>query len=325
MSSCVRKNWFSFAGQLLSLLASELTLFAWAGVSQEDFSNVTRGQWPVKDGPWRLQLRTDAEGCNICAVGSVFEYSGATIEFTNNLNRPIDINTAAGNYGSCTWPSATSTKVPPCLQGIAPGSRATIRLVEPAEPWGYNFKVEPEDATTGWTWFEISTGVGGQYDISFNKGYNVPLTVIAPDRQHVVTSKASPDAYPYRQPGTPETCTQVQPCYASSWAVVSATATYKVYIGNNPDDQDTPGRCGCEPCLGFPCQKGQDFCTTSQNETTATLYCWQGGHGDCRTLQQICPGATCPKNCRKGESMAHTSSGIFWLQLLPFLLFPKLL
>jgi hypothetical protein len=204
MSSCVRKNWFSFAGQLLSLLASELTLFAWAGASQEDFSNVTHAQWPVKDGPWRLQLRTDAEGCNICAVGGVFEYSGATIEFTNNLNRPIDINTAAGNYGSCTWPSATSTKVPPCLQGIAPGSRATIRLVEPAEPWGYNFKVEPEDATTGWTWFEISTGVGGQYDISFNKGYNVPLTVIAPDRQHVVTSKASPDAYPYRQPGTPE-------------------------------------------------------------------------------------------------------------------------
>lgn len=230
-----------------------------------------------------LFTEASASACDICSPNS-----GSQIVFHNNLGRTVDIITNAGRFGSCNWGGG---KVPPCLRGLRSGARVTVNLEshfgwQPQDNWGYNFGT----ANSG-SLFEITPGHAERrdfYDISYNAGYNIPMTVVAADGgTHVAKSINSPDAYP----AGADTCTQVQPCASAAYS--SPQGTYIVYLGNRRGDVDSPGPCGCRPCPGFDC-KGHEsnrFCTTSGSGR----YCWQNALG----ISPPCPicGGSCPRNC----------------------------
>lgn len=230
-----------------------------------------------------FSTEASADACDICSGVN----SGSQVVIYNNLGETVDILTNAGMFGVCRW---DDTMVPPCLRGLAPGASATVTLEShfgwPAEDnWGYNFAT----ANPG-TLFEITPGNAeplDYYDISYNAGYNIPMTVVAADgATHVATSIDSPDAYP----AGADTCSQVQPCASAAYA--SGQGTHHVYLGNRAGDVNTPGPCGCAPCPGFDCRgnESDQYCTTSGSD----LWCWQNAPG--APLCPIC-GSSCPTTC----------------------------
>jgi len=167
------------------------------------------------------------------------------------------------------------------------------------------------------------------FDISYNAGFDVPMSIITPwGEKHITSSKDSPDAYSYRDQSMTESCDLVQPCVANNYhidpAYQTSASTFTLVLGVVPDPEnpsvtlpDTPGRFGCQaPNPGFQCTgPGQPGCTTSQT-SGATLYCWQGGMGDCTSVEPICydghgqPGeGSCPSDCGGSLSLVRNLRG----------------
>jgi len=229
------------------------------------------------------------EGCDVCSSS----YQGSTIEIVNNCGKSVDVFTDAGLYGKCVW---DGVKVPPCLKSLAAGGRATVGLYgsqRDAKPWGYAFHVEPSVSTR----FEITPGnenIEDSWDISYNAGYDIGMTVKTPPGNakalDVAIDHEAPDAYKRGTDGC-----QVQPCSSPTYS--SKQGRYELYLCNRPGDVNTPGPCGCSACPGIPCEPHTPGCTTSGSG----IWCYTGGPS-CPTCAS--GKAECPKECpRSGYSM----------------------
>ena len=197
---------------------------------------------------------------DVCTPGS-----GTTLVITNNCSTAKSVTFAAGSAGQAS---------PSCLQGIAAmGGTATVYLTTTNLNYAY------------WTGsygssslFELNVNPGGigtdNFDISFNQGFDIGMTIVAPPGTSipyiVATDATAPGAYQTAQ-NQPQCYTA--PCLSPNYNATTG-GTWHLYLCNRAGDINTPGPCGCTVC---PCQ-----CN------------WQ----DVTCKGQPTPGANgCPLNC----------------------------
>jgi hypothetical protein len=133
---------------------------------------------------------------------------------------------------------------PGCLNKIAP--KETTKTFLLPENHNYAFWVGNYGSAT---LCELTLQSNWQsYNISFNQGFNIGMTLVAPvgmvvPRIVAKTSKAY-GAYPLKSE-LPECYTA--PCYQPNYGAVPIGGTYHLYLCNRPEDTaSTPGPYGCK-------------------------------------------------------------------------------
>jgi len=166
------------------------------------------------------------------------------------------------------------------LSQLAPGAQAEVQLLNYHPGWGFAWQIGSFGDSTR---FEMTCGADEySWDVSYNAGFDIGMTVVAPEGDDVVCKDdTAPASY---QRGT-DGC-QVQPC--SSPSFVRTSGNYKLFLCNRPGDVNTPGPCGCDACPGIPCNEGESDCSTSGGD----IWCLTGGP-NCPTTTSPA-GTTCP-------------------------------
>lgn len=176
----------------------------------------------------------------------------------------------------------TGQNNPSCLQNIgANGGTATAYL--PGSNQTYAFWTGSYGSAT---LYEMTIGAGTQdwFDISFNQGFNIGMTIVAPSGASVpyivATDQTAPGAYQLQS--TQPSCFDA-PCISPNYPAPTGQQ-WTLYLCNgttSPQNVNTPGPCGCSIC---PCSvnRGGPGCN------------WQDE--DCKGLPV--PGqGQCPQNC----------------------------
>jgi len=205
--------------------------------------------------------------------------SSRTLTITNNCGSLVSVKADAGNFGSCQW---SGGKVPPCLSDLAPGAQAEVQLLDYHPGWGFGWQIGNFGHSTR---FELTTGADRYaWDVSYNAGFDIGMTVVAPEGDDVVcTDDDAPAAYQRGADGC-----QVQPCLSPTF--VTTSGRYELFLCNRPGDINTPGPCGCDACPGIACNQGEPACSTSGGG----IWCLTGGP-NC-PITSSPPGTTCPGN-----------------------------
>ncbi len=133
---------------------------------------------------------------------------------------------------------------PACLQNIGPGKTTKIIML----PTDNNYAFWVGDYGSA-TLCELTLQSNWQsYNISFNQGFNIGMTLVAPvgmvvPRIVAKTSKAY-GAYPLE--ATLPKC-YTAPCYQPNYGAPPMGGTYHLYLCNRPEDKaSTPGPYGCK-------------------------------------------------------------------------------
>lgn len=166
--------------------------------------------------------------------------TGTTLVITNNCSSTMNVTVATGNSGQAN---------PTCLQGItANGGTATAYL-------------PPNNNYAFWTGsygssslFELNVAPGGagtdNFDISFNQGFDIGMTVVAAPGGLVpyviATDATAPGAY--QLPANQPSCADA-PCLSPNYNATTG-GQWNLYLCNRANDVNTPGPCGCTVC---PC------------------------------------------------------------------------
>ena len=133
---------------------------------------------------------------------------------------------------------------PACLQNIAPNS-STSTLMLPANN-NYAFWVGQYGSAT---LCELTLQSNWQsYNISFNQGFNIGMTLVAPQGMVVpmIVAKTSKAYGAYPLEATLPGC-YTAPCYQPNYGAPPMGGTYHLYLCNRPEDKaSTPGPYGCK-------------------------------------------------------------------------------
>jgi hypothetical protein len=205
---------------------------------------------------------------------------GRALLVTNNCGTP---STACTDKKSVHASSNTFQFEPSCLQNLCAGSSAvTVNLPEGSS---YAFWVGEYGSST---LAEVTVGQGtgwDAYDISFNKGFDIGMTLVAPEGMTVpkivAKTKEAYGAYPL--PTTLPDC-WAAPCTQPNYSQPPIQGgTYQLFLCNQAgEDASTPGPYGCAlnecppggdmskcpdwttlPCQGTPKLTGEDGCMKS--------------------------------------------------------------
>ena len=205
---------------------------------------------------------------------------GRTLFITNNCGTKSD---ACTDKKSVHVSSNTFQFEPACLQNLCAGSDpVTVNL-----PEGNNYAFWAGDYGSS-TMCEINVGKGGgwdAYDLSFNKGFDIGMTLVAPKGMTVpkIVAKTNKAYGAYPLPSTLPDC-WAAPCTQPNYSQPPVPGgTYHLYLCNQPDEEaSTPGTYGCAlnecppggdmnkctdwktlPCQGTPKLTGKDGCEES--------------------------------------------------------------
>lgn len=212
-----------------------------------------------------------AGGAQLSTFPNVCQSSGGTsVVITNNCSGTENVTVSSGLAGQAS---------PSCLQNLAQGGGSATAYL----PAGTNYAFWTGSYGSS-TLFEITVGNGGQdwFDISFNQGFDIGMTIVAPSGASVpyiiATDSSAPGAYQLQS--TQPSCFDA-PCISPNYPAPTGQQ-WNLYLCNRTNDVNTPGPCGCSIC---PCSvnRGGPGCN------------WQDE--DCKGLpvpgQGQCP-ATCP-------------------------------
>jgi len=228
---------------------------------------------------------------------------GPKLTIQNTLSHPVDIWVSSGDH--------FAHQPLPCMTQLAPNGGGTLNL-----PTHGEFSIFAKSPyIPNKSQFEMSLGNEIFWDISYNAGFDVPMSILSPNGdRHITSSRDSPDAYTFvdRAGNVQENCSQIQPCNANNFMLdgsyISPDSTFQLFLGPVPDPDspgqtlpDSPGKVGCSPPIGRECNAGVPGCTTSGNN----LWCWQAGRGLCASSAEVVcweggvkPGTgACPASC----------------------------
>jgi hypothetical protein len=187
-----------------------------------------------------------AGGAGLAAAPDVCtSQSGVTtLNVTNNCGSAKSVTMAAGSTGQAS---------PSCLQNIsANGGTATAYL---ATAINYAFFTGSYGSSSI---FELNVNPGGigtdNFDISFNQGFDIGMTIVAPAGTSipyiVATDAMAPGAY---QTAQNQPACYTAPCLSPNYNATTG-GTWNLYLCNGApgfQNVNTPGPCGCSVC---PCQ-----------------------------------------------------------------------
>lgn len=196
------------------------------------------------------------------------------------VGRPMIITNNCTTTKSVTVSTGTSQLEPQCLQNLCPGCPpTTVTLAQ-----GTNFSFWTGEYGSS-TLAEVVIGTSDAYDISFNKGFDIGMTLIAPTGMVVpkIVAKTSKAYSAYPLPTTLPDCWAAPCTQPNYFGPVSADGKYQLFLCNQPDETDsTPGTYGCAlnqcppngdmnqcpdwttlPCQGTPKLTGQGSCYQS--------------------------------------------------------------
>lgn len=256
-------------------------------------SGTANGETSIVDDPNALCPSTPESVSNL----------GPKLTIQNTLSHPVDI-----------WVSSRAHFAHhplPCMTQLAPNGGGTLNL-----PTHGEFSIFAKSPyIPNKSQFEIYLGNEIFWDISYNAGFDVPMSILSPDGdRHITSTRDSPDAYTFvdRAGNVQENCSQIQPCNANNFMLdgsyISPDSTFQMFLGPVPDPDrpgqtlpDSPGKVGCRPPIGHACDAGVPGCTTSGNN----LWCWQAGRGLCASSAEVVcweggvkPGTGgCPASC----------------------------
>ena len=176
---------------------------------------------------------------DICTVAT-----GTTLVVTNNCSSAKSFTVSTALNGQTT---------PSCLQNVtANGGTATAYL-----PGNNNYAFWTGTYGSS-TLFELNVAPGGagtdNFDISFNQGYDIPMTVVAAAGSLVPYIVAIDSTAPgaYQLPANQPMCATA-PCLSPNYNAPTG-GQWNLYLCNRTTDQyNTPGPCGCDVC---PCSTG---------------------------------------------------------------------
>jgi hypothetical protein len=175
---------------------------------------------------------------NVCAMAG-----GTSLVIQNNCTVEKSLTVSTALNGQAT---------PSCLQNLmANGGTATAYL--PANS-NYAFWTGSYGSST---LFEINVAPGGaatdNFDISFNQGFDIGMTIVAAPGglvpYIVATDSTAPGAY--QLPANQPMCADA-PCLSPNYNSPTG-GQWNLYLCNRPSDVNTPGPCGCGVC---PCSTG---------------------------------------------------------------------
>ncbi|HZR80116.1 MAG TPA: hypothetical protein VFD92_03380 [Candidatus Binatia bacterium] len=178
---------------------------------------------------------------DVCTVAS----GVTTLVVTNNCSSAKSVTFAAGSTGQAS---------PSCLQNLAAnGGTGTAYLS--TSNLNYAFWTGSYGSSS---LFELNVNPGGigtdNFDISFNQGFDIGMTIVAPTGTSipyiVATDATAPGAYQTAQ-NQPQCYTA--PCLSPNYNATTG-GTWNLYLCNGAPsipNVNTPGPCGCSVC---PCQ-----------------------------------------------------------------------
>jgi hypothetical protein len=133
---------------------------------------------------------------------------------------------------------------PSCLQNIEPGKTTKTLML----PTGNNYAFWVGNYGSA-TLCELTLQSNWQsYNISFNQGFNIGMTLIAPAGMVVprIVAKTSRAYGAYPLEATLPKC-YTTPCYQPNYGSPPRGGTYHLYLCNRPEDTaSTPGPYGCK-------------------------------------------------------------------------------